>query len=131
MYVHSFELDLAPEDQIIGDKYDQKKSIFVLAFQEGSVMEEKIRRIVSSFDCSHFDVNLDTLEGELAGLTREKQNSKMVIRQSKMVFRDYLITANQKGAADVSVFKVYELFVLREKAIFTHLNKLKWTKEIA
>lgn len=42
-----------------------------------------------------------------------------------MTFRDFLITVNQKGAADVSVFKVYELFVMREKAIYFHLNMLK------
>lgn len=32
VYVHSFELDLTPTDQLIGDNYDAKKSVFVLAF---------------------------------------------------------------------------------------------------
>ena len=44
-----------------------------------------------------------------------------------MSFREFLLTVNQKGAADVSVFKVYELFVMREKAIYYHLNMMKQT----
>jgi V-type H+-transporting ATPase subunit a len=35
------------------------------------------------------------------------------------------MTVNQKGAAEVSVFKVYGLFVMREKAIYYHLNMMK------
>jgi hypothetical protein len=42
-----------------------------------------------------------------------------------MTFREFLLTVNQKGATDVSVFKVYEVFVQREKAIYIHLNMLK------
>jgi hypothetical protein len=32
VYVHSFEFLVNPEDQIVGDNYDSKKYIFVLAF---------------------------------------------------------------------------------------------------
>lgn len=42
-----------------------------------------------------------------------------------MTFRDYLETANKKGKADVSVFKVYTLFVLRQRSISIHMNMLK------
>ena len=55
----------------------------------------------------------------------DKINAKALIRNSKMTFREFLTTVNQKGAADVSVFKVYEVFVQREKAIYIHLNMLK------
>ena len=125
VYVHSFELDLKPADQLIGDTYDNKKSMYVLAFQEGSVLEDKIRRIVGSFTGSNFDVKIDTLEDELMRTHTDKLNAKALIRNSKMSFREFLTTVNQKGAADVSVFKVYEVFVQREKAIYYHLNMLK------
>jgi hypothetical protein len=42
-----------------------------------------------------------------------------------MSFREFLLTVNQKGAAEVSVFKVYALFVMREKAIYYYLNMMK------
>jgi len=65
VYVHSFELTLDVSDQLIGDNFDAKKSVFVLAFQEGSMMEDKIRKIVGSFPGSNFDVKLNTLEDDL------------------------------------------------------------------
>ena len=111
VYVHSFELELSPADQLIGDNYDAKKSMYVLAFQEGSVLEDKIRRIVGSFTGTSFDVKIETLEEDLMRSHTDKLNAKQLIRNSKLSFREFLITVNQKGAADVSVFKVYELFV--------------------
>ena len=125
VYVHSFELKLEPADQLIGDTYDDKKSVYVLAFQEGSVLEDKIRRIVGSFTGSNFDVKMENLEDDLMKAHGDKVNAKALIRNSKMTFREFLMTVNQKGAADVSVFKVYEVFVQREKAIYYHLNMLK------
>jgi hypothetical protein len=65
VYVHSFELILESSDQLIGDNYDAKKSVFVLAFQDGSVLEDKIRKIVGSFPGTNFDVKLGTLEDDL------------------------------------------------------------------
>lgn len=125
VYVHSFELNLEPADQLIGDSYDDKKSVYVLAFQEGSVLEDKIRRIVGSFAGTNFDVKIETMEDDLMRAHTDKLNAKALIRNSKFSFREFLTTVNQKGAADVSVFKVYEVFVQREKAIYYHLNMLK------
>lgn len=125
VYVHSFELNLEPADQLIGDSYDDKKSVYVLAFQEGSVLEDKIRRIVGSFAGTNFDVKIETMEDDLMRAYTDKLNAKALIRNSKFSFREFLTTVNQKGAADVSVFKVYEVFVQREKAIYYHLNMLK------
>lgn len=48
-----------------------------------------------------------------------------MITSSKVAFREYLELANQKGKADVSVFKVYNLFILRQRSICVHLNMLK------
>jgi hypothetical protein len=90
VYVHSFEIDLSPADQLIGDNYDSKKSMYVLAFQEGSVLEDKIRRIVGSFTGSNFDVKIDTLDDELMKSHTDKLNAKQLIRNSKSSFREFL-----------------------------------------
>lgn len=47
-----------------------------------------------------------------------------VIRETKSVFKEYLQTKNESGGAAVSVFKVYKLFILKEKTIYTYLNML-------
>lgn len=54
-----------------------------------------------------------------------KNNTKDIIRHTKQVFREYLEMSNNKENADVSVFKVYKVFILKEKSIYTCLNMLK------
>jgi hypothetical protein len=88
-------------------------------------MEEKVRKICASFPGPVFDVNVNTLKVDLEKYDQMRINARDVISHSKMTFRDYLIQANKKGDADVSVFKVYKLFVLRQKSISIHLNMLK------
>lgn len=41
------------------------------------------------------------------------------------MFKQYLVSINTKGESETSVFKVYKVFVLKEKAIYTYLNMLK------
>jgi hypothetical protein len=88
-------------------------------------MEEKVRKICASFTGPIFDVNVNTLRVDVAKYDQMRMAARDVISHSKMTFRDYLIQANKKGNADVSVFKVYKLFVMRQKSISIHLNMLK------
>jgi hypothetical protein len=76
-------------------------------------MEEKIRRVCQSFSNVTFDINVNSLSQDIRTAENDKQSARAIITQSKMTFRDYLEQANKKGKADVSVFKVYNLFVLR------------------
>lgn len=41
------------------------------------------------------------------------------------MFREYLIAADSKRDADVSVFKMYKLFIQREKHIYQTLNMFR------
>jgi hypothetical protein len=54
VFVHAFDLHTHTEDQIIGDDYAKKKSIFVLAYQQGNVLEKKIEKICNSFSGAVF-----------------------------------------------------------------------------
>ena len=55
----------------------------------------------------------------------QKNQVKDIIRSTKRIFKEFLMMANEREEADVSVFKVYKLFILREKTIYTHLNMLR------
>ncbi len=125
VYVHSYELQLSEEDQLVGDNFDHRRHVFVLAFQQGSIMEEKIRRICGSFSQNVFDINMDTISGDIRAAEEDKAHTRDIIRRTKTIFKDYLVTADHHERADVSVFKVYKMFILREKAIYLHLNMLK------
>jgi len=54
-----------------------------------------------------------------------KEKTKDIIRATKHIFREYLEMSNMKENADVSVFKMYKMFIMKEKTIFTYLNMLK------
>lgn len=116
---------------MIGDNYDQSRSTFVLAFQEGSILEDKIRRICQSFVGSTFDVQLDTLEKDLDEARSNMLQVKEVIKHTKQIYKQYLVESNTRAQAEVSVFNVYKLFILREKSIYTHLNMLRSTNMIS
>jgi len=112
------------EDQLVGDPYDVKKSIFVLAFQDGSVIEDKIRRICNSFPGDIFEVKLEGINEEIQSQQKSKEQTRDVIRETKSSFKEYLKAANTKGSAEVSIFKVYKMYLMREKQINTYLNML-------
>jgi len=64
VFVHSFPLNLEEQDQLIEDKDQEQKSIYVMVYQEGSILEDKIKRICNSFsDISH-SVTLEELNDE-------------------------------------------------------------------
>lgn len=111
-------------DQLCGDDYDQKKSLYVIVCQQSPMMEEKIRRICASFPGQTFNVNINTLREDIKKANDERLASRDVISKTKMMFRDLLINENDKYKADVSVFKVFEIFVRRQKYIFIHMNML-------
>lgn len=46
------------------------------------------------------------------------------MKHTKSTFRSYLLTADGKQNASVSVFKLYKLFIMKEKAIYEHINYL-------
>jgi len=88
-------------------------------------MEEKIRRICNSFSQNVFDIRFEAINREIRQAEENKLHTRDIIRQTKRIFKDYLATADRHERADVSVYKVYKLFVLREKAIYLHLNMLR------
>ena len=68
---------------------------------------------------------MDNLETDIAESLQVKEQTKEVIRSTKKVFKEYLHMVNERENADVSVFKLYKLFILKEKTIFTYLNMFK------
>ena len=124
-YVKTFDCDVAPQDQLVGDSYNDQKSLFVIVCQNAGVMEDKIRRICHSLGEFTYDIDVNTLSQDIEKAENDKQSAKNVITNSKITFREYLQLANKKGQADVSVFKVYNLFVARQRSISIHLNMLK------
>lgn len=62
MFVYAYELEVPDEDQLIGDEYHAKKSVFILAFQEGSLLQDKIRKICQSFPNELYEIDLELID---------------------------------------------------------------------
>lgn len=125
VFVHSFDLHIHAEDQLVHDPYHARKSIFVLCFQDGSTVQDKLRRICNSFTGFTFEVKIDGIDKEIEEQQREMESMRSVIRSTKTSFKEYLQTKNESRGADVSVFKLYKLFIMKEKTIYSTLNMLK------
>lgn len=80
VFVHSFPLFLEPQDRLIDDNFDSKKSIYVMVYQEGSMIEDRIRRICNSFNGSFYNVTLDDLNQEHSNTYKAILHSKDVVR---------------------------------------------------
>ena len=125
--VYDYPLVIEPKDQIEGDDYHENKRIFILAYQEGNVIQDKIMKIMKAFDDKSentFKVEIDRLVDEHLTTALQKEETREIIKQTKMVFRNFLITADKKKDADVSVFQLYKLFIQREKSIYQGLNMM-------
>jgi vacuolar-type H+-ATPase subunit I/STV1 len=88
-------------------------------------MEDKVRRLCSAFSSYNFDVDIDSMARDLKVIHEQRTVTKDIIRQTKINFISFLETANRKGDITASVFKVYKVFLLRERAIYTHLNMFR------
>ena len=123
--IHSFDLKVAVEDQMFGDHYHEKKTIFILAFQSGATIEAKVRKICKSFGGIVFDVEIENIDIDKKNEMRIKEHTKSVIKQTNASFKDFLIQSNSRVNADVSIFCAYRLFMNKEKMVYQHMNMLQ------
>lgn len=123
--VHDFPLLLPDTEKIANDPYDENKKIIIMAFQDGTVIREKLKRVVASFESDFYTINTESLTEEKNSVNLQKEETKAVIVQSKTMFREYLTMTDKKGDAQVSVFKMYKLFIQREKFIYQTLNMFR------
>ena len=61
-YISVSELRMPNEHRIIGDDYDQKRHVFVIAFIGGGIMEEKVRRICGSYQQESIEIDVDRIQ---------------------------------------------------------------------
>lgn len=125
--IEEFDLNLPLTEKIIGDEYDMNKKAFILTYQHGDFISEKINKITGSFEGEFFNIEQEELMDLNNKLILEKEETRRIIVQTKQYFREFLITADKRGDADVSAFQMYKLFIEREKAIYSTLNMFKKT----
>jgi hypothetical protein len=62
-YVHFFDLNLLPEDSQIVGSFDHV--VFIVVFEEGHFMREKVKRICNSFCDNFFEIQRNTVASQV------------------------------------------------------------------
>ena len=111
------------------------KTVYIVVFQDGRQLREKIVRICDSFMGQRFDLpNMSQIEHKIAEVKRNIQESKTLTETSKKYLRTYLTQINQISAGEennnmihenVSSLEVYKWFVSKEKNLYNALNNMK------
>lgn len=137
-YFNDFEVS-NPLEKRSHTKKVQQKSVYIVVFQEGRMIRERIVRIIDSFMGQRFDLPpLASIKAKIDEVRRNITDSKNLTDTSRSYLKNYLQQVNMinnpdkdiSGAGDdnVSALEVYKWFVTKEKAIYTTLNYFKQGK---
>ena len=108
------------------------KSVYIVVFQEGSTVREKILRICDSFMGQRFDLPpLQLIQQKIQEVERNIHESRQLTKTSRQYLKDYLVQINQIQHADhrandnASALEIYTWFVATERAIYASLNFMR------
>ena len=100
--------------------------MYVVVFQEGGILREKITKICDSFMGERFEIPHGGFAGKIHEIEKKINETKGVMSYTRSEIRSYLDTINRlEDNDDVSAIQVYKWFVLKEKGLYHTLNMLK------
>ena len=114
------------------DGHTKERAVYILVFQQGVYLKDKIQRICESFLGKIFALPEDGQGGAKSFLRVMKEvkdkikNTFNLIDVTKIRMKEYLTDVQvMEEANDVSLSVFYLQFLRREKVILSHLNMLK------
>jgi V-type H+-transporting ATPase subunit a len=102
-----------------------QKSVYVVIFQEGSSVREKIIKICDSFLGERFDIPPGGVGEKINEINAKINDARNVMGTTNDEVRNYLMKINRMDNTETSVIQLYKWFVIKEKALYENLNKLK------
>lgn len=119
-------------------KKTRKKTVYIVVFQEGQQLRDRILRICDSFMGQRFDLPALELMGEKVGeVERQISEGQGLIDTSRNQLRSYLKDINQigsgnlqNGLSQVSALEVYKWIVAQEKSLYHALNNMRSGQKI-
>lgn len=106
------------------------KSVYIIIFQEGEFLRDRICKLCDSFMGNRYEI-------PSSGFTEKLQDLEFKIREAKKIYsntrdetRKFLVMSNTMENEDSSTMLVYEWYVIKEKTIYSTLNKLKRGKRL-
>jgi V-type H+-transporting ATPase subunit a len=114
-------------NQPVKDYYGHgiQKSVYVVIFQEGGSVRDKIVKICDSFLGERFDIPPGGVREKINEINAKINDTRNVMGATNEEVRNYLTKVNKMENSDASVIQLYKWFVIKEKALNENLNKLK------
>jgi TolA-binding protein len=72
-----------------------------------------------------FEIDRENVFTDLKNLETRKNEAKSLINQTKTQLKNYLTEINTMNSSDLSLIQIQKWYILKEKAIYKELNKLK------
>ncbi|CDW80575.1 v-type atpase 116kda subunit family protein [Stylonychia lemnae] len=117
------------------DGKHKTKTVYIVVFQEGRQLRDRIVRICDSFMGQRFDLPpMGTIDQKIDEVKRNILESKNLTETSKKYLKTYLTQINQISHAEgdqqlhhenISSLEVYKWFVSKEKNLYHALNNMR------
>jgi vacuolar-type H+-ATPase subunit I/STV1 len=114
-------------DQDDPDNKDQK-SVYIVTFQDGGFLRDKIQRICDSFSGQRYDLpEVTELQPQIQRMQSSIQNQKTVFERTKHQLRQQLIEFDRisEGQTTSSTIFIYKMFLSKEKGLYMTLNQMR------
>lgn len=102
---------------------ESMKSVYIIVFQEGEFIRDRINKICDSFMGSRYEIPTEGFTDKLHELEKKIRDAKKIFTNTKDETRKFLVMMNEMENEDSSAMLVYEWYVVKEKSIYTTLNK--------
>lgn len=107
----------------VGRRY--MKSTYIVIFQDGEFIRDRIIRICDSFMGERFDIPSTNFAESLKEVEKKVNDSQMVLLNTKEETKKYLTMINTMEKEEASALIIYEWFVIKERYAYNTLNKLR------
>jgi V-type H+-transporting ATPase subunit a len=101
------------------------KTTFIVIFQDGEFIRDRIIRICDSFMGDRFEIPTSKFTDTLQDLETKIRDAKKILTHTKEETRKYLRMINTMENEESSAIAVYEWYVVKERYVYDTLNKLK------
>lgn len=101
------------------------KSVYIVIFQEGEFIRDRIIRICDSFMGTRYEIPYGGFTDKLQELEKKIRDGKKILTNTRDETRKFLVMTNTMENEDSSAMIVYEWYVVKERSIYTTLDKCR------
>lgn len=115
-----------------------RRSVYIIVFQTGPHIKEKIERICDSFTGQRYEIpdlpqipaNIQKVQNSIVDARNVYYKTKKSLKQQLTIFDRIPGEAGEDDAKKASsTIYIYKMFLAKEKALYLNLNMMKWQNQ--